>query len=195
VTAFNIRVPLFIKRTLTSMQITQFVVGASCAMVHSFVSYSIPVITASQTDAPASAASALANRSVIAAASGVLDSVKGTYARQVMPCITSSGETFAIWLNVFYLAPLTYLFAKFFVESYLRRSNAGQSNPTRPSAGATARRLSHNVQLAEKAGWEAARNVEREVYGQGNEEAVVTEEPKKANGAAASNGRVLRSRK
>ncbi|KAK4239607.1 fatty acid elongase [Achaetomium macrosporum] len=189
VTAFNIRVPLFIKRTLTSMQITQFIVGASCAMVHSFISYAIPVITASQTDAPASAASALANGSVVAATAGVLDSVKGTYARQVMPCITSSGETFAIWLNVLYLAPLTYLFVSFFIDSYLRRSNASQSSGSRPNTEAAARRLSNNVQLAEKAGWEAAKNVEREVYGQGDEEAVVTEETKKANVG------VLRSRK
>jgi hypothetical protein len=185
---------VFIKRTMTTMQITQFLVGASCAMVHSFINYTIPVITGSQTDAPASAASAAANNSVVAATGGVLDSVKGTYARQSMPCITSSGETFAVWLNVFYLAPLTYLFVSFFIESYLRRSNASQSG-TRggANAGVAARRLSNNVQLAEKAGWEAAKNVEREVYGESNEEAVVSE-TKKANGRAASSGRVLRSR-
>jgi hypothetical protein len=28
--------------------------------------------------------------------------------------------------------------------------------------------------MAEKAGWEAAKNVEREVYGESNEEAIVT---------------------
>lgn len=188
-TAFNIRVPVFIKRTLTSMQITQFLVGASCAMVHSFINYTIPVISGSQTDAPASAASAAANGSVVAATGGVFDSVKGTYARQSMPCITSSGETFAVWLNVFYLAPLTYLFVSFFIESYLRRSNANQSRSRGGvDASLAARRLSNNVQLAEKAGWEAAKNVEREVYGESKEEAVVSETPK-------ANGRVLRSRK
>lgn len=186
-TAFNIRVPVFVKRSLTTMQITQFVVGASCAMIHSFISYTVPVITGSQTDAPASTASAAANGSMVAATGNVLDTVKGTYARQPVRCITSSGETFAVWLNVSYLAPLTYLFVSFFIESYIRRSNASQPGRRGANTGVAARRLS-NVQLAEKAGWEAAKNVEREVYGESNEEAVVTETKK-------ANGRVLRSRK
>ncbi|KAK4139296.1 GNS1/SUR4 family-domain-containing protein [Dichotomopilus funicola] len=195
VTAFNVRVPVFIKRTLTSMQITQFLVGASCAMIHSFVKYSIPVIASSQTDAPASAASASANNTVIAATGSVFGNVKGTYARRTMSCITSSGETFAVWLNVFYLAPLTYLFVSFFIESYLRRSNAGsRSNKRTPTTGLDARRLSNNVQLAEKAGWEAARNVEREVYGESNEEAIISES-QSTDAQPTPSGRVLRSRR
>ena len=166
-TAFNIRVPLFIKRSLTTMQITQFVVGASCAMVHSFINYTIPVVASSQTDAAPSSASAAASGSTAGASS-----FKDTLARQTMPCITSSGETFAVWLNVFYLAPLTYLFVSFFVESYLRRSNTGRRGAA-AGTGVAARRLSNNVQLAEKAGWDAARGVRREVYGEGNQEAVV----------------------
>ncbi|KXX79065.1 Elongation of fatty acids protein sre1 [Madurella mycetomatis] len=187
ITAFKIRVPMIIKRTLTSMQITQFLVGASCAMVHSFISYTIPVISASETGAPA-AASAAANGSVAAVAAGVLSSVKGRYARQTMPCITSSGPTFAIWLNVLYLAPLTYLFISFFIESYTPRSNAASKQTHKRAAnGTTARRLS-NVQMAEKAGWEAAKNVEREVYGESNEEAIINE-------TKTANGRALRSRR
>jgi hypothetical protein len=188
-------VPVFIKRTLTSMQITQFLVGGSGAMIHSFLNYNIPVISSSQTDAPASSASAAANNgSVVAATGSLLDTVKGTFAQQNMPCITSSGQTFAVWLNVFYLAPLTYLFVSFYIESYLRRS----SQPSRRSAP---RRLSmsNNVQLAEKAGWEAAKNVEREVYGESVEEVAVSSgsEGKSARGKAAppaASGRVLRSR-
>jgi hypothetical protein len=204
VTAFNIRVPMFIKRSLTSMQITQFLVGASCAMVHSFINYRVPVITVSRSsDAPASSSSAAANGSVVAATVGNVKNVKGTYEYRKMPCITSSGETFAVWLNVCYLAPLTYLFVSFFIESYLRRSSAGANRPGRNGAvdarGApvAARRLSNSVQLAEKAGWEAAKNVEREVYGESNEEAVATEAAGNANGraSAAPSGRVLRSRK
>lgn len=41
---------------------------------------------------------------------------------QSVPCIATSGQTFAIWFNVFYLTPLTFLFMRFFVKSYLRRS-------------------------------------------------------------------------
>lgn len=177
VTALNIRVPMIIKRSLTTMQITQFLVGASCAMVHSFINYSIPVIASSQTDAPAASAS----DAVVAATGDLPGKFKDHFARQAMPCITSSGQTFAVWLNVFYLAPLTYLFVSFFVESYLRRSNASQSGRRGTSAGVAARRLSNNVQMAEKAGWEAAKNVEREVYGESSE-AVVDDEAKKANG-------------
>lgn len=186
VTAFKIPVPMFVKRTLTSMQITQFLVGASCAMVHSFINYTIPVISASETVAPASA-SAVANGSLAAGAAGVLNSVKGTYVRRTMACITSSGPTFAIWLNVLYLAPLTYLFVSFFIESYIRRSNAASKQTGKKGTNGTATRRLSNVQMAEKAGWEAAKNIEREVYGEGNEEAVVTETTK-------VNGRVLRSR-
>ncbi|KAK4123346.1 hypothetical protein N657DRAFT_646122 [Parathielavia appendiculata] len=198
VTAFNIRVPMLIKRSLTTMQITQFVVGASCAMVHSFINYRVPVISASQsTGAPKASSSAAANGSVVAATAENVKNVKGTYEFRKMPCITSSGETFAVWLNVFYLAPLTYLFVSFFVESYIRRSSANQScRKGTANPGAPARRLSNSVQLAEKAGWEAAKNVEREVYGESNEEAVAEEITGHTNGkSAASNGRVLRSRK
>ena len=40
---------------------------------------------------------------------------------QTVPCIDTSGQTFAIWLNVLYLTPLTFLFVRFFVKSYIRR--------------------------------------------------------------------------
>lgn len=167
VTAFNIRVPMFIKRSLTSMQITQFLVGGSGAAIYSFITYSVPVI--SQTGEAASSASAAAANGT--SAGGAVDSVKGNYARLRTACVTSNGTNFAVWLNVFYLTPLTYLFVSFFIESYLRRSNAASSK----GKGAQARRLSNNVVLAEKAGWEAAKNVKREVYGEGNEEAIAAE--------------------
>lgn len=176
VTAFSIRVPTVIKRSLTTMQIMQFIIGASYTMLHSFISYAVPVSVA----APSSDAAP-------ADPSGTLDSLKnlvfgavksnnGTaaatgsaateIAHAVQPCIVSTGETYAIWMNVLYLAPLTYLFASFFVASYLKRSNASGklSNSQKQTID---RRLSNNVTMAEKAGWDAARGVEREVYGQG----------------------------
>ncbi|GAP89246.1 putative fatty acid elongase-like protein [Rosellinia necatrix] len=137
VTAFNIRVPTFIKRSLTSLQISQFIIGASAAMVHSFISYLVPVQTAAS----------------------------GTKYQKV-DCIDTTGQTFAIWLNVFYLAPLTYLFVSFFIASYLRRSKAEVVR------GKTDRRLS-NVVLAEKASWDAARGLEREMYGESNEGVII----------------------
>lgn len=170
VTAFSIRVPVFIKRSLTSMQITQFLVGASLAMCHSFVYYFAPAIAASASPSTPAAASASARALLFGSGADSGRRVKTvvgdrdeTYVSQ--PCIVSSGETFAIWLNVVYLAPLTYLFVSFFIASYVKRSNAANKFAGK---GAAARRLSNvnvDVALAEKAGWDAARGLEREVYG------------------------------
>jgi hypothetical protein len=168
------------------MQITQFVVGASFAMVHSFITYVAPITTTHVVteDAPAATRSAPIDY-IIPTAVSALDSLKhlifgsgeaaaesaGTFSNQktvtvtetlnlAQPCIVTSGETFAIWLNVLYLAPLTYLFVSFFIASYVKRSSAAQK-----LNGKNARGMGDEVTLAEKAGWEAARNVEREVYG------------------------------
>ncbi|KAI0902378.1 GNS1/SUR4 family-domain-containing protein [Annulohypoxylon nitens] len=193
VTAFNIRVPTLVKRSLTSLQISQFIIGASAAIVHSFISYSVPVqvrVAASEANSVASSIAAAATATpssesfldglkqsifgatgAVGAASVVADSTDPTASYvtrfQKVDCITTTGATFAIWLNVFYLLPLTYLFMSFFVASYLRRSKAevvrAKVNPDR--------RLS-NVLLAEKASWDAAKGLEREVYGAGVEDAI-----------------------
>jgi hypothetical protein len=175
---------MVIKRTLTSLQIMQFLVGASYAMLHSFVSYSVPVISTGSQSAAVSAAAASAAAGSNGSASAV-NGVKSAYETRIQPCITTNGATFAVWLNVLYLAPLTYLFGSFFVESYLRRSNAG----AQAGKGARDRRLSNNVVMAEKAGWEAAKSVKQEVYG---EEAIETENDAKTNTRKA-NGRTLPS--
>lgn len=171
-TAFSIKVPMGVKRTLTTMQITQFIGGASAAMVHSFVYYYVPTATSSAGNPKASpAAAGSRNRS----------STSGDAATALQPCITTRGETFAIWLNVFYLAPLTYLFVSFFISSYVKRSNAANK------INGKARRLSNvHVAMAEKAGWDAARSVEREVYGgeqmvSGTSTPVTSEAPAKAS--------------
>lgn len=46
-------------------------------------------------------------------------------------CIDTSGEAFAIYLNLLYLAPLTFLFARFFVKAY-----TGRGKPRRASHAA-----------------------------------------------------------
>ena len=227
-----------VKRTLTSLQITQFLVGASYAMSHSFVSYTIPgtaLPQVPQASEPAEAASsALLDglKRAFFSALGSEDVVQQQQQQQqqtttttggpeagqpqTVPCIANNGATFAIWLNVVYLAPLTYLFVKFFITSYLKRSSAEQarakkmqgasgSAEEKAAAGKLGlppqpdRRLS-NVALAERAGWDAAREVEREVYGEGKQEetevAVETEDegevvaPALHNGALADRSRL-----
>lgn len=192
---------MFIKRTLTSLQITQFLVGASYAMIHSFVSYEVPVTstiiktssaspagstaTSAAADSQATAAPAflgslkqlvfgVASKVTNAAATNVIsDDASATEANAgdqftsveetvsetlIVPAIVTTGQTFAIWLNVLYLAPLTYLFVRFFITSYLRRSSAESK---RKGKG----RRESQVAVAEKAGWDAARSIEAEVYG------------------------------
>ncbi|KAI1338007.1 hypothetical protein F5Y15DRAFT_140191 [Xylariaceae sp. FL0016] len=178
ITAFNIRVPNVIKRTLTSMQISQFVIGGSSAMVHSFISYLIPVHT------PVESADAAAS----AIASGAEGSQESGYVTRYhkVDCINTTGATFAIWLNVFYLAPLTYLFVSFFIASYLKRS---KSESMRLKSGG---RRQSNVLLAEKASWDAARKVEREVYGESKGDEVILEDSDEAGDKARAqktNGR------
>ncbi|ORY69711.1 GNS1/SUR4 family-domain-containing protein [Pseudomassariella vexata] len=227
ITAFNIRVPQLIKRTLTTLQITQFLIGASYAMVHSFVYYTVPVQVPIQSAAAAASSIVSVATTTPTAAAGLLDSLKkavfgaaeaangaaivstgdnetsaissSAYEIQFQktPCITTSGATFAIWLNVLYLAPLTYLFVSFFIASYVKRSNAeaARARAARKSGGSEDRRLSNAMLAAEKAGWDAARSIEKEVYGQSGESAVIDEEedeqPIDASGSAS---RVLRNR-
>ncbi|KLU88910.1 hypothetical protein MAPG_07891 [Magnaporthiopsis poae ATCC 64411] len=190
VTAFSVKVPVFIKRSLTTMQITQFLIGASYAMLHSFVSYNIPVImtgeqavqAAASVTASSAAVDGSATEAIIDGLRNIIGGVVGSkpistpvpeaataavtgavsYGQRVVPCITGTGESFAIWLNVVYLAPLTYLFVKFFIESYIRRSTV---EAARHKKGVSARRES-NVTMAEQAGWDAAREMEKEVYGE-----------------------------
>jgi hypothetical protein len=184
------------------MQITQFLVGASFAMAHSFVSYTVPFdvaeTTGNQAATVASASAAASESSLVDQVKNVLGSFFGAssntpsetpqvnHGQATVPCITTTGATFAIWLNVLYLAPLTYLFVKFFITSYLRRSSA-ESRRVKTAAkvdSERARRAS-NVLLAEKAGWDAAKDLEKEVYGENG--APTT------NGKHAANGKVARA--
>ncbi|EPE03523.1 gns1 sur4 family protein [Ophiostoma piceae UAMH 11346] len=236
-TAFSIRVPTKVKRSLTSAQITQFLVGASVAMVHSFVYYTVPASTAVPA-AAASSGSAGASGSVLGSiknlvSGGAVDAAlanstaSGNQAASLtktVPCIATTSETFAIWLNVLYLAPLTYLFVKFFITSYLRRSNAetarasrlgkgavdgvseakGRNSTTGNSAATLAatiaetesevrRRLSNVGNIAEKAGWDAARSLEQEVY-RSSGEAIESDSPETAVPATTTKAKKSKGR-
>jgi hypothetical protein len=169
-TALRIRVPGVIKRSLTTMQITQFVLGTNMAAAYLFVHYTIPYPAGSAAlshlseAAPAAAATAveagvlpylkkLAFRA--AGAEGIAENVGGAvpapqtgYTQQMVTCMDTTGQAFAIWLNVSYLLPLTYLFARFFVRSYLNRKPSKQ--PT-------------HMEAAEKAGMDALKSLSREI--------------------------------
>jgi hypothetical protein len=76
---------------------------------------------------------------------------------RTIPCIDTSGQTFAIWLNVLYLAPLTWLFVRFFIRSYLRRAGTSAKGKT---GGGPER---SGFAAEEKARVDALKGVEREV--------------------------------
>lgn len=188
---------MVVKRTLTTMQITQFIVGVFYAVAHSFVAYTVPVATtvartgmADNATTPGAIGSeaattdhgpafldnlkqlvmGVASKVTSAAAADELSTPEANdglqfttveetvYVPQVVPCIVTTGQTFAIWLNVLYLAPLTYLFVKFFITSYLRRAGAESARKDKGNRES-------QLASAEKAGWDAARNLEAEVYG------------------------------
>jgi hypothetical protein len=229
ITAFNVKVPNVLKRSLTSLQITQFIFGASAAMINSFIYYTIPVkvpvasshvsmaagaeptagaglidslkqvlVGAAEAVNPGAVVSTGNNGRAAAPAAASAASAAYEIQYQTVPCITSPSSTFAIWLNVLYLAPLTYLFVSFFIASYLKRTNAQAKRDRVEKAGSAseARRLSDAVHNAEKAGWDAARDLEQEVYGESKKSAVFDEDYNDAtpavSGSPAAARRALR---
>ncbi|KAA8568342.1 hypothetical protein EYC84_007378 [Monilinia fructicola] len=200
-TAFSVPIPQALKRSLTTMQIIQFLVGATYATVHSFISYTVtvqvPSIPATVSSVVSSASVVATSAAAIATSTGVSDLIKKLLYRAVgqeglaenvnapafsqaaqapivsapsqakphshvptyvtetrtIPCIDTSGQTFAIWLNVVYLTPLTFLFVRFFIKSYIRRANA---------VGKKAGRKASFVAV-EKGALDALKGVEREM--------------------------------
>ncbi|KAF2277269.1 uncharacterized protein EI97DRAFT_449956 [Westerdykella ornata] len=178
VSALRIRVPQVIKRTLTTLQITQFIGGGTLAALYLFVSYTVPVsVPYEPTETTISKATAsLASPEAVATATGaavaflkklvyraageeglaenigsVGQAAHGVHtpspaahdgARKVayrteyqsVPCIDTSGQAVAVYLNVLYLAPLTFLFVRFFIKSYLRRTSPGTKHMTKQNA-------------------------------------------------------------
>ncbi|KAJ5167504.1 uncharacterized protein N7482_006285 [Penicillium canariense] len=168
-TALRIRVPNAIKRSLTTMQITQFVLGTNLAAAYLFVHYTIPYPVGSTAlqhlSKTAAVATATAEAGVVpwlkklalraAGAEGIAENVGGAvaapasgYTQQMVTCMDTTGQAFAIWLNVSYLLPLTYLFVRFFVRSYLNRKD-----PQQPT----------HMEAAEKAGMDALKGLSREI--------------------------------
>ncbi|GAB7361824.1 hypothetical protein MBLNU230_g1866t1 [Neophaeotheca triangularis] len=190
--ALGYRVPQTIKRTLTSMQIAQFVFGASYAALHLFIQYDIPIQTPyqvlSSVQSVASTASSAVNsatstveeifesptavatyRALIkklllraAGEEGAAERISNDRGHHVPPkveqkieqfrqeaqpaqpaeptyetrwrsdytkinCLDTTGQAFAVYLNLLYLFPLTVLFARFFIKAYTHRSGKRRS--------------------------------------------------------------------
>ncbi|KAF1844231.1 GNS1/SUR4 family protein-like protein [Cucurbitaria berberidis CBS 394.84] len=215
VSAFRIRVPNVVKRTLTTLQITQFLVGTTFAAMHLFISYTVPVAVAYKvaekvapqlnTSTIASAITSATDSATLAlpTATGVAvaflrkliyraagdeglaenipvpgsplpvhqqqhvvaghadphhpvqnffrhhDTVERVVYRteyQTVPCIDTSGQAFAVYLNIIYLTPLTLLFMRFFFKSYLRRTNPNAKHQSKHAISKAAHDASHGVE-------------------------------------------------
>ena len=70
---------------------------------------------------------------------------------RMISCIDTSGQSFAVLLNVMYLFPLTWLFVQFFIRSYVSRKEPGKALPA-------------PMHAAEKAGVDAFKGISREMH-------------------------------
>lgn len=81
-------------------------------------------------------------------------------------CIDTSGEAFAIYLNLLYLAPLTFLFARFFVRAYTQRGKRNSFSQAARKASEAAKDASNQTEYeVEKSGMK----MEDEVHQRGSE--------------------------
>ena len=78
------------------------------------------------------------------------EEIRYKWETQTVHCLDTSGEAFAIFLNLVYLAPLAGLFIRYFARSYLNRA---KSEPPKPSP-------QENIMESSK---DAVKDVEREI--------------------------------
>ncbi|KAK6837287.1 hypothetical protein RU639_001494 [Aspergillus parasiticus] len=102
-TTLRIKVPVFVKRTLTRLQIAQFVLGGLASWLYVFISYDNPI------DVPLIATEDKSDSQT---------SVGREVGSNAVPCMNNSGQVFALLLGTLYLVPLTQLFLKFFRRTY-----------------------------------------------------------------------------
>lgn len=92
-----------IKRSLTSLQIAQFLVGLVWAYSFLALRYTVPLNTEnSQGDYGVSA----------------IGGAEEVGSGRVVSCLSDSGEAFAVFLTGSYVLPLLVLFVRFFISSY-----------------------------------------------------------------------------
>lgn len=234
--------PASIKRSITTLQISQFLLGTTYALAHLFISYDVPIST------PYKVVSAFANPGATASdawtdfahvarstgpfppwlkrlayravgAEGLAESVhdghiytdRRAYGTEFSPnpsggspfqtpanasvrhsthyeverCIDTSGQAFAIMLNVIYLMPLTFLFARFFVKSYITgTSKTSQAKIREQGEG---RRFSESVEEAARRTSDVVESLGSQAENSIDEAAVETEENAQAMSSKARN--------
>jgi GNS1/SUR4 family len=224
----GVKVPKTFKKALTTLQITQFVFGATYAFSHLFVAYQVPVSVpyiyhlgdvASSVSSDLSSAVSVATATATAGlgawlkkaafraagreglAENVVNAQGQTFgidsvhaandfkAReeiryrdelQWMNCLDTSGQVFAILLNCMYLAPLTWLFVRFFARAYSHRQARRRSSS-----------LSDVARTARDSGIDAFKGISRSV-GQTVDETEDLNESAVAEDAVPTPGQVMK---
>lgn len=98
---------------------------------------------------------------------------------QRVQCVDTSGQTFGIWLNVFYLTPLTFLFVRFFIKAYIRRSSKGSQVKRIEKAekangnGQVTSEKGQGAAEAKEAAVDALKGIDREMNGNGGSSATM----------------------
>jgi hypothetical protein len=124
-TALGLRVPVSIKRSLTTLQIGQFLLGGALATCYLFIGYDIATSQVTNLEGGRLMKSnhsrfqpAMSSHSDTTASVPVAGP---SFEIQAIPCLGNSGQTIALFATLAYLAPLVYLFASFFSRSYVKR--------------------------------------------------------------------------
>jgi hypothetical protein len=101
ITAMSLPFPRFLKKSITRMQITQFLVGGSLAASYLFIK--LPELSGS--GAGEKAANAVSNFS--GSMSTSLEQGMLALKRETSQCLINPAQRAAVWLNVVYLIPLS----------------------------------------------------------------------------------------
>ncbi|KAI9924236.1 hypothetical protein MW887_007186 [Aspergillus wentii] len=120
--SLGVSVPMSIKRSLTTIQIAQFLTGFVWGYSYLFVKYHVPLdITAQPVDHSNSWESGSYSRMEYNPPSTRgSDSVTRVVATAATPCLSDSGEALTVVLTTVYVLPLLLLFVRFFIESYTK---------------------------------------------------------------------------
>lgn len=121
------------------------------AAAYLFISYTIPVESSTGSGSGSGSGPASWLKKLTSADSTHPDTA--AQETQMVHCLHSGGQGFAVWLNVSYLLPLTVLFLRFFVRSYLSRKDQPGTTTAQPT----------HIHAAERAGMDALRDVSREI--------------------------------
>ncbi|KDN37252.1 hypothetical protein K437DRAFT_259847 [Tilletiaria anomala UBC 951] len=141
-TALHLPFPRTLKRSLTSLQIAQIASGTLATNLYWFLRINpgavLQGIAKRHVGSTIAAASLIVRQFFSFQESPVLQSTEYTHldlahnarfrqeSKSPTSCFDTTGATLALWVNTFYMLPLLFLFAQFFVNSYISGGSASR---------------------------------------------------------------------